>query len=1010
MFLRALCIVALIPMVACSEQGFTPVDEAKLTPNPDIEVAPEILDFGVVASGEQILRSFTVSNQGETALHVTDLELVSAGPFTILTPESDFEFLLDPSGVREFEVVFEPTQAVDATGQITVFSDDWDEPQSIVQLTAFAAVPELVITPDVYDFGDSPIPCEEEVELTLSNIGLEPLVIDSLDYTSSTGEMALVDSNAWPITLGTNEEVAVAVTFAPTITGPSDGVLEVTSTDPRGVVQGEQSGNGAYDLEVDDQFVVPDETVDIYQSPSRVTEDFTSPKYKTDNFTASSDATDTFTAPEYQTETFASPQLSMDSFTAPQGVLDAFVVPDEPPVDIIFAVDQSCSMDSISNQLASGFSQFITEINNVTSGWHIGVVTNDDGCFNHGILNEFTGSSTATTADDYEALFTDAVTQGGCSGGYPSCKTESLLELTKIALDETATGGCNAGFLRPGAMLHVITVTDEEENSYKDSSSYTWSYWLWEFTNFVSDPALIKVSGIVDYTVSCGDGTGADGYEEAVNYTGGELLDVCNSSWALNTQALAVASLTAIDEYLLTQAAEESTVQVFVDGVEWTTGWHFDSTSNSVVFDVPLSGGEDLEITYLPAGSLLSFVLSDTPDSNSITVYVNGVEWTSDWAYDSTTNSVVFLVPMENGEAIDVEYVPAASATDYLLSDTPDPSTISVQVNGGASSNWSYDSTDNSITFTGSLPAAALIEVSYLSASAVMTYPLSDIPNSGSILVSVNGVVWGSDWQYDVSSNSVSFDIEVADGETIEITYEVLSTIGEFILSKTPVVSTITVTVDGSVWSSNWQYESTTNGIEFLVDLPSAASVSVNYLSASASSTYTLSDLPDEDTVMVYIDGTMTPSGWTYDAASNAVIFSIPLTSKALVQVEYIKLSDLVVYQLSGNPLISSIEVRVDGQTWSSNWSYDAVSNTVSFSQSLSDGAIVEIEYIDATTNIWYLLSDFPDESSLKVRVDGVLWTSDWEYKSNVNGLKFLVNLSPGSLVEARYGVFSECP
>ncbi len=136
----------LVGLGGCSEQGFAPVEKVELTPNPDIEVAPNVLDFGAVPSGEQVLRTFTISNIGETVLHVTDLELVSAGPFTILTPESDFEFLLDPSGVREFEVVFEPTQAIDATGEITVFSDDWDEAESVVELVAFGVVSYLAFS------------------------------------------------------------------------------------------------------------------------------------------------------------------------------------------------------------------------------------------------------------------------------------------------------------------------------------------------------------------------------------------------------------------------------------------------------------------------------------------------------------------------------------------------------------------------------------------------------------------------------------------------------------------------------------------------------------------------------------------------------------------------------------------------------------------------------------------------------------------------------------------------
>ena len=131
----------LVGLIGCSEQSFNSVETVKEIPNPDIEITPMLLDFGEVTSGEQVLRTFSVTNEGASPLHVTDLELVTAGPFTILTPESDFEFLLDPGGVREFEVVFEPAQAMDATGEITVFSDDWDEAESIVETVAYAATP-----------------------------------------------------------------------------------------------------------------------------------------------------------------------------------------------------------------------------------------------------------------------------------------------------------------------------------------------------------------------------------------------------------------------------------------------------------------------------------------------------------------------------------------------------------------------------------------------------------------------------------------------------------------------------------------------------------------------------------------------------------------------------------------------------------------------------------------------------------------------------------------------------
>ena len=43
--------------------------------------------------------------------------------------------------------------------------------------------------------------------------------------------------------------------------------------------------------------------------------------------------------------------------------------------------------------------------------------------------------------------------------------TEALLTVAANALSKTTTTGCNAGFLRTEALLHVILVSDEPEQS-----------------------------------------------------------------------------------------------------------------------------------------------------------------------------------------------------------------------------------------------------------------------------------------------------------------------------------------------------------------------------------------------------------------------------------------------------------------------------------------------------------------------------------------------------------------
>jgi hypothetical protein len=53
---------------------------------------------------------------------------------------------------------------------------------------------------------------------------------------------------------------------------------------------------------------------------------------------------------------------------------------------------------------------------------------------------------------------------------------------------------------------------------------------------------------------------------------------------------------------------------------------------------------------------LLDFELSSTPVVSSIIVTVNGAQWLADWHYESATNSVVFDLGLDDESTIVIEY------------------------------------------------------------------------------------------------------------------------------------------------------------------------------------------------------------------------------------------------------------------------------------------------------------------------------------------------------------------
>ena len=173
--------------------------------------------------------------------------------------------------------------------------------------------------------------------------------------------------------------------------------------------------------------------------------------------------------------------------------------------------------------------------------------------------------------------------------------TEQLLELTSVALWETVPGGCNAGFSRADAVLHIVTVSDEPEQSGTD-----WSVWVSQFQAAKADPALLVISSVVDLYNDCG--SGADGYTQASDATGGLKLNICNSQWGTYAADLGAASAAALRTFHLSAVPDENTIVVEVDGTAYTNGWTYDAAINAIVINVELPEGASVDVTYDAVG------------------------------------------------------------------------------------------------------------------------------------------------------------------------------------------------------------------------------------------------------------------------------------------------------------------------------------------------------------------------------------------------------------------------
>ena len=509
----------LLLLLACNEQDFNKVDGPEDGGGPQIEVTPTLLDFGTVgADDEAVVRSFTIKSVGTDTLHIEGITLDGENTgFTILTDVTSFP--LDPDETLDVDVAF---QAMGSTNeaQALVASDDPEDEVVPVDLTGFAAVPELQIDPDPLDMGETYIGCHKDNEIELSNVGTSTLTISNIEYEGGA-EFTLNTGYSLPMDLEPGEATILDLTFTPTDEASFAATLSVTSNEPLGTRVATQTGAGHFGASYEDEFVVPE----------------------------------------------------------------------DPASDIMFIVDQSCSMDDDALAVAENFNEFITALDTYTSDWQLIVANNDRGCNTTGILTESTPG--------YESTFTSEAQDG--SGTY-IVDTEALLIPAAAGVEATDSGECNAGFLREDALLHIILVSDEPEQSGGWTGGSEWE----DLTNQIiakkGSDTYTRISAIAgDVPGGCSSrGNSAEpgtGYYEAVEATGGIFLSLC-SDWGAHVDDLAAASINQ-DTFELDNTPYEPSIEVFVNGSPRTSGWTYDATQNAVVFDDPVpEGGDTVLITY----------------------------------------------------------------------------------------------------------------------------------------------------------------------------------------------------------------------------------------------------------------------------------------------------------------------------------------------------------------------------------------------------------------------------
>lgn len=265
--------------------------------------------------------------------------------------------------------------------------------------------------------------------------------------------------------------------------------------------------------------------------------------------------------------------------------IDAFAQEAASKVDVLWVVDDSGSMAPRQESLARSFQSFIELFSRGKIDFRIAITTTDifktAGQFKGTpkILTPSTPSlATAfaanirvgTSGSPYEAglqaaqlaLERQAATNDPILDRIATCKAACSRAGDPPLCTQTCETSNPIDFLRPGAYLYLIFVTDEEDESSQDVRYYWRAF---ETAKGVGNDGTVTTAAIMGDvpTNSCGATPGAR-YKALSDLTGGEVGSICDADFSKTLKKLATNAVGLKRKFALSKAPNKETLEVVV--------------------------------------------------------------------------------------------------------------------------------------------------------------------------------------------------------------------------------------------------------------------------------------------------------------------------------------------------------------------------------------------------------------------------------------------------------------
>ncbi|MCK6505108.1 DUF2460 domain-containing protein [Myxococcota bacterium] len=278
----------------------------------------------------------------------------------------------------------------------------------------------------------------------------------------------------------------------------------------------------------------------------------------------------------------------------PVVVEELFEQAPQPKVDVLWVIDSTTSMAEEQAALAEAFDTFADALDELDLAWQAGVVTADVGSDQAGVLQ---GNPWIIhpDLDDPSAAFAQAA-----DVGTDPQATQAGLGAAWLALSEPLRSQDNRGFRRADASLHVVVVSDGDDESQAvlgDDPAGAFLDFLEQEADNGLEASLSAVIG--DVPDGCGSAQPGTTYAAVAQATGGAVGSICAASFAHVTAAIGKASISWPSTFPLQEAPAEGTVAAWIDDARVDAAdFTVQLDPPAIAFASPPAAGATIRVRY----------------------------------------------------------------------------------------------------------------------------------------------------------------------------------------------------------------------------------------------------------------------------------------------------------------------------------------------------------------------------------------------------------------------------